>query len=282
MRTSAIFFVLLAVGLGASVASCGSSDEASATGASGSGGSAGSSDSGAGGVSPGAALTEQEYCKGIGSNFCNTQGQCCGKSAQETNACISKQGSSCYSGLQKELSEGRVKYHGEYATACIEEQKALFACKMDLYANPPQPNCDATVEGLVDEGKACANGAQCKDGLSCNNTTDKEGVCFVASKAGAECGKGCESGYVCGPDKTCITPLADGEACTDLSQCQPRSYCNGAPVFPPGGKGICALKKKTGEPCELMKYMGMECEGFMCDPGTKTCSGGVDDICQFN
>jgi hypothetical protein len=131
------------------------------------------------------------------------------------------------------VDEGRLAFHADRGALCM--QKTAAASCADYFINntlSKDPDCEATLEGLVAPGGDCSATEECAgSGVLCDGADNAAGVlgkCVVLPGEGKPCLPlacsdcyGCAAGLHCTLDTTvCQKRLADGAACQASDECQ--------------------------------------------------------------
>jgi len=137
--------------------------------------------------------------------------------------------------LQAGVDAGKITYHGDRASKCLANIKAL-SCDWGITFNRRYvPDCLHVFDGTVANGTACSMDEECMSGF-CSPTG-----CAARAKAGDACTAptGCEDGLYCpvSAGDHCLAAKALGEACEVSTSCQ-----NNSCVIPDGQTaGTCGV-----------------------------------------
>jgi hypothetical protein len=168
--------------------------------------------------------------------------------------------------LQGEIDQGKMRYDGTQAQACLDSIAARGCAQM---LQRDSPECLAGLDGTTPLGGSCSLDEECQGKALCRSAGGVcPGQCAPLLVAGQACGKDgdCQDGLVCSAEtKLCVVPVGDGQAC---------DY--GAPPCVPGL--LCMGKdddKKTSGTCvspasALAGVEGGACDatrGQLCQPG---------------
>jgi hypothetical protein len=135
--------------------------------------------------------------------------------------------------VQTSQSDGRVRYDGDKLAAClayIRESSCETLGKTNHFAGIP--GCDNFVMPLVSDGGGCAYDWECTGGLctdgKCGTLPGPHEACTTNSR--------CAAGSSCaGTTNMCVAQVADGDSCTDGTEC-PSGVCTG---------GVCTARPTT-------------------------------------
>ncbi|HEV8712659.1 MAG TPA: hypothetical protein VGX03_07525 [Candidatus Binatia bacterium] len=155
------------------------------------------------------------------------------------------------------ITAGRVAYHGDKATACLDAIKAKLTCKFtDSLNSAAADPCNAAFEPKVDAGGQCYKDGECKSlacqlPSGCNPGTCCLGHCAAAlAKLGESCTSlPCAKGAYCSAAELCAPLVPAGGVCDAADACQPPTYCI-APD-PLAAQGTCEQLPDLGQPCDF-------------------------------
>lgn len=118
-----------------------------------------------------------------------------------------------------------VAFHAELTGGCLASIADLLSCDEPLPGEEEPPGCEGVFEGLLANGAACADTAQCATGYCDRGASSGEcsaGVCTAFLASGAECDDEGACGEldcvyndgqgVCGTEPADVDPVT-GEAC---------------------------------------------------------------------
>jgi hypothetical protein len=180
--------------------------------------------------------------------------------------------------LQKAVAEGKVKYDGAQAAACLkaiadrpcdaEAMKEPLACKLAFvgttanggpcdqdeycvsgFCERPQGNsaCAGKCAALKKAGDGCNDDGDCEGSMMC--TAGKCGEQPLPAPTGQPCQTNpCADGLYCNWDTNpavCAEPGGEGQPCASLKECQAGLSCQGS-----SGDYACAKLAANGQPCE--------------------------------
>jgi len=200
---------------------------------------------------------------------------------------------------------GRVTWHPDQLSACVEAMKAE-GCELQIQRW--QPACERAVEGRIAVGEACQSDWDCAGDAVCDYAEQCPGTCERRVAAGSACVRNeqCEDGLVCfEATGKCTAPRGLQERCGGGVEppCEPTLFCLGddASTTPPKA-GTCvspadAFTAPTGEDCisnlqlcvagdycALMEIGGQgdASLSFKCRPAEtsgSSCSAGMPEGC---
>lgn len=293
---------------------------------------------GCGGGSEGTSpVAVDDFAKAIADAVCGNVGPCCRLEghAFDSNACHTKAEEQLGKFVTQGKAEG-ITYDADAAGQCVAE----YANVARSCGEPQsiEATCRKVFRGTKMAGESCSSGIQCMSGhcgpdgneLKCDPKQDLglrrkkgescEGTCTKYDDNVETCGgpippggvsppnerPGCytNDGLFCGPDFTCQTIPALGEACTVGSPCAGDAFCQAGTCAPKRSTGTCSdasdacassafcdftsrqclPRKGAGEPCSS----GSECQSpNLClssgdAPSAGTCKRptvATEDIC---
>ena len=141
----------------------------------------------------------------------------------------------------------------------------------DDYAGGKLPAECSVVPGMLANGAACAEDAQCNSAKCVHPVGGGCGTCGTAPKAGESCAKfACGDGLVCGPGNAVCAPYGRlGDNCDGDHPCLPSLSCKGSNKM-----GTCIKPLALNAGCDPLaaEYCGCAiANGEYCAPGSKTC-----------
>ncbi|MGA9525143.1 MAG: hypothetical protein WBV82_27025, partial [Myxococcaceae bacterium] len=129
-------------------------------------------------------------------------------------------------------------------------------CVRDAYCKPGAANsCAGVCAPRLAPGAACVPGRDlCGVDATCKDNGSGAFVCIENGGEGAMCqrvvGPFCKAGLACSASGTCVTPAAEGGACTDKSDCQSGLTCPAGRCIPPVALGeACGAGLAGCGPC---------------------------------
>lgn len=133
--------------------------------------------------------------------------------------------------ISRGIEAGRLRYDADAATACVASIRDADCQEFSRFL--VEGDCEAVFVGLVATGDPCEQSDECADpDAYCFSPDSPNYTCIKRRAIGEFCmGVECTDGAYC-PDQICVAQLADGEACTDLSECL-SDYCDGTCMQPP-------------------------------------------------
>lgn len=217
-----------------------------------------------------AGITAQQACSDYAKSLCNKLDACRVNGTAITygtaGTCMAVQTDRC---VAAQASPG----DGNSPDATESCATMLPNATCEQYLENAMPMCPQH-DGSLALGGACTFNSQCQSGFCALTTGDACGVCAPEPVIGDECAdRGCGSGQVCTPNKTCGAYVATGGTCDNKTQvCTPLDSCviaSGAatgtcqPLGTTAGVA-CDPKKETAPTCALNS--GLFCNAqHVCD-----------------
>lgn len=205
-----------------------------------------------------AAITADDACTQLAAALCDKIQSCAPSYLQlgygDATTCKARALIECKAGL---AAPSTAATPGDTAACATAAKGASCGALLD---NDTPAAC-LPKNGGLDDGKPCADDAQCKSGF-CGLDNDKEicGLCAAKPAEGAKCNRGkCPSGLKCARNDTCAKVVAEGGACDDTKPCAAGSSCF---------KGKCTKDQATeGAACDDKLTNAPGCDslqGFVC------------------
>lgn len=154
----------------------------------------------------------------------------------------------------------------QFSVACATRFHGMLGngadCYTDIECSSPGATCESscsdaccqgTCQPKLEQGQACRFYDSCEPGLVCHNTCRSGDI-------GTPCGsdRDCDSSAWCKAG-TCVVDLAQGAACTGLSQCGGETTCVGLSIID-SRPGWCLRISHAGDPCDFACYGSLYCD----------------------
>jgi hypothetical protein len=257
------------------------------------------------------------FCSGTYGTLRTAFESCCtttDKTTQEymaIDALLGQAQELCTTQLAKSVIAGRATFDPGASQSCVaavQQIASMGVCWPTLENNQSSgptfgsAPCNGVITGLTDEGQACAQDYECKDGLTCVGWTDSaDGQCQIPPAQGLMCGPGmmtggtitieygfgshpgCQPGTYCAG--TCIAQTQAGQSCVSNAECAPGLSCRVGTcnTNPPSGAGqACDLRSDCQNDlyCDhgdgglgMGTCRGREDAGAGCSTGFAGCKG---------
>jgi len=205
-------------------------------------------------------VSVDQYATEASQTMCAKMYSCCAAAEVQNNPNFGPDQSSCGANVKKQFlsptrlkqseSQGRLAYHGDRLSDCLQQYKALTCDQLKSNATSVAPACDSFIEPKVAVGASCGVNDECISSWCQGAANGVDGICsaFIAQNGSCADGGVCGKNLYCdGSSRACQPLKGDGTTCNANYECA-TGGCNGKNPDA-GTPGTCGLKGGPNTTC---------------------------------